>query len=88
MPVTSRGQGRGRTADLPIFSFQVHLIGVQLPGTLLAVVTPKRHQKHPKHWSYRTFVGHPPDNGLRLRLRRPWFRRLNGANGEGIFVNG
>jgi hypothetical protein len=30
------------------------------------------------------FVGHPPDDGLRLRLWRPWFRRLDGANGQGI----
>jgi hypothetical protein len=36
------------------FQFQVHLIGVGLPGILLAVVTSSRHQKYLENWSYWT----------------------------------
>jgi hypothetical protein len=51
---SERWPGTGRTVDLPIFRFQVHPVGVGLPGILLAVVTPSRRQKRTEDWSYWT----------------------------------
>jgi hypothetical protein len=53
--------GTGSNRRPSDFQFQVHPVGVGLPGILLAVVTSQKRQKHPEHWSYWTVRWTPCD---------------------------